>query len=321
MNHSALVVCGLDGVLALLEHRLHHLYNEEGKRDWEAFHATCGGDMPNLPLIERLNQARAEGAQVILLSGRSAEVREQTLHWLAEWHIGYDALYLRAPRDFRPAHEYKAAVLAQNHPGQELRRVYESARHLDVARWCTEQGVAWTLVGQNQGNGESREQQDLKVIPHACGHTMLHPFYGDDDFIWPERAIQLAASACALCQAEEQAREQRQRSEQARQQARERGLPPLEGSERQVAWAEGIRINAFGAIDKVLRWAEQVAPQAQQEDPDHWDSMRQGMARAIEWLEQQGDAKWWIDHRHGMGNNLDSGRAMLSSIAMEQGFF
>ena len=320
MNNDAIVVCGLDGVLALLEHRLHYLYGEGGERDWTAFHAACTEDMPNLPLVDRLNRARAEGTRVILLSGRSEQSRAATLHWLAQWHIGYDALWLRAAGDFRPAEEYKAAILQQHYPGLAVRRVYESARQLGMARWCARAGIPYTLVGHNQGNGESREQLELKVVHHLCGHTMLHPFYGDDDFQWPERAAQLAAGHCILCQADERQREQQQRAQQARHWAQAHGLGPLEGSERQVAWAETIRQEAWAAIARVQTWSEQVDAQAREEDPDHWQMVREGMARAIDWLAQQQDAKWWIDHRHAMRNNLDSGKAMLAAIAHEQGF-
>jgi hypothetical protein len=319
-DNKPLVVCGLDGVLALLEHRLHYLYNEEGPRDWEGFHAACGEDMPNFKLIDRLNQARGEGAQIILISARSSAVREQTLRWLSDWQIGYDALWLRPPRDFRPTEEYKAEILTRHYPGVAVRRVYESTRQLGMARWCRQQDIPCTLIGHNQGNGESREQLELMVLPHPCGHTMLHPFYGDDDYGWAERARQIATGPCALCHADEQLRERQQQAEQARLQAAQRGLPPLEGSDRQVAWAEGVRLGAFGAIDKVLRWVEQVEAQAMAEDPDYWQGVKQGMQRAILWLEAQTDAKWWIDHRHGMANSLDSGRAMLSAIATELGY-
>ncbi len=319
-DDNALVICGLDGVLALLEHRLHHLYNEQGERDWSAFHAACDEDMANLDLIARLNRARDQGSRVILISGRSEAVRPQTLAWLERWHIGYDALWLRPARDFRPADEYKAAIIQQHYPGQGIRRVYESARRLEVARWCEAQGIPCTLVGSNQGNGESREQITLKVVHHSCRHTMLHPFYGDDDFAWDERAIQLAATPCALCQAQQREQEQQQRFIRARRQAEEMGLVPLEGSDRQVAWAETIRLDAWGAIERVRRWVEQVDAQAREEDPDYWYSVRQGIEQAIDWLAGQQEAKWWIDHRHGMRNNLESGKAMLASIASEQGY-
>ncbi len=317
---SEIVICGLDGVLAMIEHRLHHLYNEEGIRHWERFHADCIDDMPNLPLIDRLNQARAEGIAVILLSGRSSAVADRTRTWLARWQIGYDGLFLRPPGNFRPSAEYKESVIASNFSGVAIRRIYESDTHLDVAAWATERNIPCTLIGHNQGNGESREQFELKVIRHRCGHTVLHPFYGDDDFTWADRATQLEQGICRLCAAADQREERRKKAVQASYHARERGLPPLEGSDRQVAWAETVRLGAFSAIDKVFKWMEQVNEEAKREDPDYWHSVQQGVRRSVAYLEQQRDAKWWIDHRHGMHNNLDSGRALLSSIAQEMGY-
>lgn len=316
-----IVICGLDGVIALIEHRLHFLHNEEGVKHWERFLAACVEDMPNLPLIDRLNQARAEGVPVMIVTGRSAAVRAETVAWLCQWDIGYDGLWMRPPENFTAAVKLKTGIIEQQFSNVRIRRVYETAQHLAMARWCTERNIPVTLIGANQGNGASREQLDLKVIRHACEHVMLHPFYGDDDFTWGDRAQQLGASPCRVCQAEEQDKERRQKSDEARLHARERGLPPLEGSDKQVEWAESIRMNAFGALDKVHRWMHQVDAEAQQEDPDHWRSVRQGIDRATAWLEQQTDAKWWIDHCRGVRSNLDSGRALLAGVAEQLGLF
>ncbi|MCW9087964.1 MAG: hypothetical protein OQK54_00325 [Gammaproteobacteria bacterium] len=319
-EQQEIVICGLDGVLALLEHRLHHLYNEEGVKDWEHFLEACDEDMPNLPLIDRLNQARDEGVPVVLITGRNAAVKTKTEAWLARWHIGYDALWMRPARDFSKAGEFKAAIIEQHYHGMKIRRIYETVQHLDVARWCERSMIPCTLVGHNQGNGESREQLDLRVIRHSCDHVVLHPFYGDDDYTWDERAQQLAQGACRICQAGEQEQERQRKATQARLFASERGLPPLEGSDRQVAWAETVRLSAFSAVDKVLKWLDEVDAQAAEEDPDYWSDTKQGIRRAIEYLEEQTDAKWWLDHRHGIMNNLDGGRMLLSAIAQERGF-
>lgn len=316
-----IVICGLDGVLALLEHRLPFLYNEEGERDWERFHAACGEDMPNLPLIHRLNQARQEGVAVALITGRSAAVLGETRDWLARWGVGHDALWMRPVGDFKPAVTYKASIIEQHYAGQKIRRVYESAQHLDVARWCTERGIACTLFGPNQGNGATREIFDLKRVAHACDHVTLYPFYGDDDYAWDDRIAQLAQGACLLCADDEARAEREQKAMAARLAARERGLPPLEGSEKQVAWAEGVRLTAFSAIDKVHKWIEQNDAAAEAEDPDHWHTVKQGIRKASSWLEEQTDAKWWIDHRHGIMNNLDGGRALLSAVMEQEGYF
>lgn len=316
-----IVICGLDGVLALIEHRLHHLYNEEGAKHWDRFQEACIDDMPNLPLIDRLNQARSEGTSVILISGRSTAVKEQTEQWLYQWQIGYDGLWLRPTNNFKPAVEFKSAIIEQHYSENSVRRIYESETHLDVARWCTNHNIPCTLIAHNQGNGESREQLDLKVIQHACGHTVLHPFYGDDDYSWSDRAAQLAESSCRLCMVAEQQKERDQKALEARLYSQKRGLPPLEGSDKQVAWAETVRLNAFGAIDKVLQWVAEVNDRAEEEDPDHWYTVKHGINRSIEYLEEQVEAKWWIDHRHGIVNNLDGGRALLSSVAQEMGFY
>lgn len=316
-----IVICGLDGVLALLEHRLRFLYGEEGERDWDRFHAACPQDMPNLPLAQRLGQARSEGMPVVLITGRSAQVRTQTEQWLARWQIGYDALWMRMPGDFTPAAQFKSRLVEQHYAGRKIRRWYESAQHLDVARWCTQRNIPCTLFGPNQGNGATREIFQLEVIEHACGHVMLYPFYGDDDYTWADRREQLAQGACLLCHAEEAAAERAQRAVEHRLAARERGLPPLEGSDKQVEWAEGIRLTAFAAIDKVSKWIDKNDALAEEEDPDHWQAVKQGIAKAIDHLENQTEAKWWIDHRHGIMNNLDAGRALLSAIAEQEGYF
>jgi hypothetical protein len=131
---------------------------------------------------------------------------------------------------------------------------------------------------------------------------------------------QLGQGICRLCAAAGQQEERRKKAVQARHHAKERGLPPLEGSDKQLAWAETVRLGAFSAIDKVLKWVDEVSAEAEREDPDYWSTVTQGITRSITYLEEQTDAKWWIDHRHGMFNNLDSGRALLSSIAQEMGY-
>ncbi|WP_156782602.1 phosphatase domain-containing protein [Acidihalobacter yilgarnensis] len=323
MNEDAeeIAICGLDGVLALVEHRLHHLHNESGERDWAAFHAACIDDMPNLPLIHRLNQAREAGTPVVLLSGRSAAVRVQTKQWLHDWQITHDALWLRPEHDRRPALAFKTEVIERHYAGRRIRRVYESAQHLDVARDYTARGIPCTLFGPNQGNGATREQFELKTVRHACEHVTLYPFYGDDDYTWADRIQQLTAGACLLCQAEEAEAERARQAATARLAAQARGLPPLEGSEKQVAWAEGVRLSAFGGIDKLTVWVARVDAEAEREDPDHWRTIKQGIARATAYLEAQTEARWWIDHRHGISNSLDGGRALVNAVAEQEGYF
>ncbi len=114
------VICDIDGTLADVQHRLHHL--EGDPKDWDGFFA----DMPADPVIEpvaRLVQllhavAQAQTGQidaVLIVSARPDErsYREVTEAWLAAHGIPYDRLYMRSGGDFRPDPVVKADLLDQ----------------------------------------------------------------------------------------------------------------------------------------------------------------------------------------------------------------
>lgn len=98
------VIFDLDGTLALIEHRRHLV---EGKRqDWTAFYAACIDDEPNLPVIATLHAHRAAGHTVMIVSGRSDEVRPQTEAWLFQ-HVftdepGMSPPIMRRAGDYTP---------------------------------------------------------------------------------------------------------------------------------------------------------------------------------------------------------------------------
>ena len=77
---TPLYIFDLDGTLALIDHRLHHVQSQP--KNWRAFFAACVDDKPNLPVLETLNRLRKGGAEIWVWSGRSDEVREETIAWL-----------------------------------------------------------------------------------------------------------------------------------------------------------------------------------------------------------------------------------------------
>ncbi len=102
-----LYIFDLDGTLALIEHRRHFVerpslkcYDCGGanrtncvqcsdldagwKADWRSFFASCVDDIPNEPVIRTLQSLRSGGAEIWIWSGRSDEVREQTVEWLCK---------------------------------------------------------------------------------------------------------------------------------------------------------------------------------------------------------------------------------------------
>ena len=75
-----LYIFDLDGTLALIEHRRHFVEGET--KDWPAFFAACVDDAPNPPVIRTLQALRTAGAEIWIWSGRSDEVKAQTVEWL-----------------------------------------------------------------------------------------------------------------------------------------------------------------------------------------------------------------------------------------------
>lgn len=79
-----LYIFDLDGTLALIDHRRSVILDKEDKHRWERFYQLCDKDSPNLPVIQTMERLRHAGAEVWFFSGRSSEVREKTIEWLAE---------------------------------------------------------------------------------------------------------------------------------------------------------------------------------------------------------------------------------------------
>jgi hypothetical protein len=89
-----IVVCDLDGTLALDEHR-NHLLRGEGPRRWDEYFALCGGDAPNHPIIQLLSILNHARKRIYIFSGRSDQVRATTVEWLDRHQIVYERLEMR----------------------------------------------------------------------------------------------------------------------------------------------------------------------------------------------------------------------------------
>jgi FMN phosphatase YigB (HAD superfamily) len=78
----------LDGTLADIEHRRplvdNSLRDPRFRPQWRAFFEACDRDKPVYPVIEVFRALWHEGKILEIWSGRSAEVRAKTLHWLSE---------------------------------------------------------------------------------------------------------------------------------------------------------------------------------------------------------------------------------------------
>ena len=104
-----LYIFDLDGTLALIDHRRHFINDKPAR--WKEFFAACVKDEPNAPVIRVMEALRLVG-DVWIFSGRSDEVRSQTVDWLTK-HTSfthYDlllALMMRMEGDYTPDDELK----------------------------------------------------------------------------------------------------------------------------------------------------------------------------------------------------------------------
>lgn len=104
------VIFDLDGTLANIEHRVHHVRG--GNRRWDLFHAECVNDTPIGPVVSFLQLIQeAQRWKIILVSGRSDIVRTETETWLRDNFIYYNELIMRKDGDYTPDDKLKEQIL------------------------------------------------------------------------------------------------------------------------------------------------------------------------------------------------------------------
>lgn len=93
-------VIDIDGVVADVRHRLHHV--ERRPKDWGAFFAAA----PEDPLLEAgatVVRELADVCSIVWLTGRPSALRAATQAWLKAQGLPVGTLLMRRGRDFRPS--------------------------------------------------------------------------------------------------------------------------------------------------------------------------------------------------------------------------
>jgi hypothetical protein len=112
MQRPNIVIADLDGAIALIDHRRHWLDAERhpemtSDERWRTFFAQCHGDLPNWPVIWTLQDLQMAGYYIHIFSGRSDEVREETIDWIKAFNVPYHHLRMRTAGDYTPDEELK----------------------------------------------------------------------------------------------------------------------------------------------------------------------------------------------------------------------
>lgn len=117
-----LAIVDIDGVVADVRHRLHHL--ERRPKNWKAFFADAERDEPHVEGVELVRLLAAEH-EIIFLTGRPGNLKWATKKWLERHGMGGHRLVMRPGGDRRPAAMVKVELLAELGEGRQVEIVVD----------------------------------------------------------------------------------------------------------------------------------------------------------------------------------------------------
>jgi len=158
-------VFDIDGVLADVRHRLHHV--ERRPKDWLAFFEAMDEDDPLPEGVELAHAHVAEGRAIAYLTGRSEWYRETTEDWLDRHGLPHGPLYMRPDSDYRPARVYKPQVLRRIARDAQVAVVVDDDDA--VVEVLREQG--WPVVHATWMSTDRDEQQALFDVQEVEGRS------------------------------------------------------------------------------------------------------------------------------------------------------
>jgi hypothetical protein len=111
MERAPALIVDLDGTLADIRVRLMHLQGK--KKDWRSFNKSIETDDLHEWCREIILRFHPD-YKILLVSGRTDDLRSQTLDWLKRYRIPFDRLFMRRARDMRPDQVIKEEIFTQN---------------------------------------------------------------------------------------------------------------------------------------------------------------------------------------------------------------
>ncbi|MBK26744.1 MAG: hypothetical protein CME70_22275 [Halobacteriovorax sp.] len=102
------ILVDLDGTLADIEHRVHHVQSEN--KDWKAFNQNMESDSLNQWCADLVKAMRSENYKIIFITGRGESTRKVTEEWLSSHDISFEHLFMRPLKDRREDFEVKKEI-------------------------------------------------------------------------------------------------------------------------------------------------------------------------------------------------------------------
>jgi len=157
-------VIDIDGVLADVRHRLHHL--ESRPKDWESFFAAA----PTDPLlVEGLEVALdlAGEHEIVYLTGRPEHCRGDTQLWLSKFGFPAGRLIMRRNSDHRPARMTKVEELNRLQQQRPVSLLVDDDERVVAAATA----AGYTVRHATWMHGARHDQQALFEAQETEGRT------------------------------------------------------------------------------------------------------------------------------------------------------
>lgn len=110
-NERPIVIVDIDGTVADVHHRLHHIQGP-GRKNWKRFFEAMDSDTPIAPVIAKVRVLAADH-QIVMLTGRPDDYRDRTIAWLKRHDVPFDRLLMRRAGDHRSDFVTKEDLLAR----------------------------------------------------------------------------------------------------------------------------------------------------------------------------------------------------------------
>lgn len=138
----------VDGTLANVDPYLYHVRGSN--RDYDAFHEASIDALPNIEVLEMLNNAVADGHAILVVTSRKEKWRGLTSMWMALNDARSHALFMRSDEDNRPDYEAKKDML--NKILEHWVVVHAVDDNPNVIRLWEDHGIPTTKIGTWDGN-------------------------------------------------------------------------------------------------------------------------------------------------------------------------
>jgi FMN phosphatase YigB (HAD superfamily) len=138
----------VDGTLANVDPYLYHIRGSN--RDYNAFHEASIDALPNIEVVQMLNNAVSDRHAILIVTSRKEKYRGLTSMWLAKNNIRSHALFMRADDDSRPDYEAKKDML------DKINILWDVLHAVDdnpnVIKLWEDHGILTTKIGTWDGN-------------------------------------------------------------------------------------------------------------------------------------------------------------------------